>query len=223
MTSQSAGVWQRLYRWVIPLEWSLFPNATERALPIVLASYSWFDTVGLVRFLFYLATETQATSNGFVFNQRKSEDRNTFLNTEKHNGDTSLERKECRKVFYWTMLWTDRFKQQINETEQRMSEVWNRRKMFPGATSLITHTKTHFDTISYRNVQRKDTANLQFVTRRYFYRFHMDIYFGEKIFCRYSICTRIACKSWVMETALLRISRLLIKNNFGAWNNKKWN
>ena len=41
-----------------------------------LASYSWLDTVGLVRFLFYLRTETQAPSNGFVFNQRESDDRN---------------------------------------------------------------------------------------------------------------------------------------------------
>jgi hypothetical protein len=32
--------------------------------------------VGLVHFLFDLTTETQATSNGFVFNQRKTEDRN---------------------------------------------------------------------------------------------------------------------------------------------------
>jgi hypothetical protein len=66
-----------------------------------------------------------------------------------------------------------------------MPEVWNWRKLFPGATSATTYTKTHLDTIylSYRNVQRNDTANpLQFVTRRHFYRFNTGIYFGEKSF-----------------------------------------
>ena len=66
-----------------------------------------------------------------------------------------------------------------------MSEVRNRRKLFPRANSPTTYTKTHFDTIylSYRNVQRNGTANpLQIVTRRHFYRFNTGIYFGEKSF-----------------------------------------
>jgi len=104
-----------------------------------------------------------------------------------------------------------------------MSEVWNGRKIFPRATSPTTYTKTHFDTIHlyYRNMQRNDTANrLQFVTRRCIYGFNIGIYFGGKIFGRYSIRTRPAWKSWVMETTLLSISKFLIKNSFGALNNK---
>jgi len=61
----------------------------------------------------------------------------------------------------------------------------NGEKFFSGATSPTTYTKTHFDTIylSYRNVQQNDTANpLQFVTRRYCYRFNTGIHFGEKSF-----------------------------------------
>ena len=55
----------------------------------------------------------------------------------------------------------------------------------PHSPVTYEYTKTHLDTIylSYRNVQRIDTANpLQFVTRRHFYRFNSGIYFGEKSF-----------------------------------------
>jgi hypothetical protein len=72
----------------------------------------------------------------------------------------------------------------MNKIQQGMSEARNGGKNVSQGTSHTTCTNTQFDSIylSYRDMQRKDTANLQFVTRRYFYRFNIDIYFGEKSF-----------------------------------------
>ena len=52
-------------------------SLTERNEPCQLSSLiQLVQHSGLVRFLFDLRTETQAPSNGFIFNQRKGDDRN---------------------------------------------------------------------------------------------------------------------------------------------------
>jgi len=90
-----------------------------------------------------------------------------------------------------------------------MVDEWNRarnagsveseKKFFFPRRLHPPHTQRRiFDTIylSYRNVQRNDTANpLQFVTRKNFYRFNTGIHFGEKnilqIFNTYTSCVKI--------------------------------